>query len=244
MFKNKIILSTLIVMMLAACSKDPHELIINSKDDLKKYEKEISELTDTQKDMLKFYILRIDSESNSKDTKTKAEYGVSIKKALEIQEDYIRENKRVDNINKINQEDIKIEEEKRINKIKFVNDMVNLKLIDMYESKDRTGSEVVDKINTIYTIKNNNLEKNIIALKGRVIFYDKFNDEIFVDEVKMDLGKAALLPKATTSIKEVKTITSQKIKDFIAEDKSEYQYKFEIDKIIFNDNTEIDLTEK
>ncbi|MDO5686742.1 MAG: hypothetical protein Q4G42_05090 [Neisseria sp.] len=227
-----------VALLLTACG-DPKDIVINSLDDLPKNEKALKKLPDEDLQLMSAYFVRMEMANafgQAFGGSTTSPYGITVGEAIQREKDY-RENK----VKKEAEEKAAAEKARQelAAKQKAINDAVNVILIDKQSVEGKYSGK---NAKIILKFKNNS-NKNIIGVKGLMVFRDKFGDDVFRIKIKEDFEESGgiINPGSETLI-----TSYYDINQFISGDTifdktpaSELSFDYQPELVLFEDGTSV-----
>ena len=232
---KKLILTCFVALFLAACS-DPKSLVLNNKEDIELHSNELKTLSDEDKQLLAAYIIRAEMAGVIAGIPTSDTYGITVGEAIERQKRFIADQEKSESERKAAEEKAQQEytqKEALMNAAAPFVFVSHEKKVDEYES---ITAEVV------FTVTNKS-DKDIIGTKGVAIFYDKFGDELYRTNLKLDFADiGGVLPVGKDYTFDGSTPINRFMDNamkFADTPTSELTFKYQPEVVLFKDGTSI-----
>lgn len=239
---KKIILACFIALFLAACS-EPKSIVLNSKEDIELHSSELKTLNDEDKQLLALYIARVELSKLLPGVSDNDGYGITVGEAIERQKRFIAEREKVEAERERVEAERKSAEEKAQQEYERKIALMNAAAPFVFVSHEKKVDEY-DRITAevVFTVTNKS-DKDIIGTKGTAIFYDKFGDELYRTNLKLDFSDiGGVLPVGRDYTFDGSTPINRFMDNamkFASTPTSELTFKYQPEVVLFKDGTSI-----
>ena len=232
---KKIILAGFIALFLAACS-DPKSIVLNNKEDVELHSSELKTLNDEDKQLLASYIIRVEMSRIMPGLSNNDGYGVTVGEAIERQKRFITEQEKAEAERKNAEQKAQQEYTQKETLMNAAAPFVFVSHEKRVDEYDSITAEVV------FTVTNKS-DKDIIGTKGTAIFYDKFGDELYRTNLKLDFSDiGGVLPIGRDYTFDGSTPINRFMDNamkFASTPTSELTFKYQPEVVLFKDGTSI-----